>query len=565
MQDFRTILARTFRASFRPAGLPSTLLLCAAVSCAALPVAAQESNPTAANPQSAPQQPENPSQPQDAQSQQGNGITEQNGVYIYHINVVQRNLDAVNYLHRSGSTTIGFEGTSLLANAKGEAKVSSERGGITIEANFKGLPPANGFGKEYLTYVLWAISADGRPVNLGEVLPSHDKDTIHVTTSFQSFGMIVTAEPYFSVSQPSDVVVLQNVIRPNKTIGELEKVNVHYALLPRGMYATATEGAHTVAEPITRNMTSPLELYEAHNAYAYAVSVGAEKYAPDIMQEARQDLQNADGADSNKHADRKMEVTMARQAVQRSEDARLVTLRQQAAERQRNADLAKDQAQQQAAQSQIAAAQAQAQTEKADAERARAEADAATARARAAEATKSVQDANAVREQLRAQLNSVLATSETARGLIVHMSDVLFDTGKYTLKPDTKVALAKVAGILQAYPGLKLQVEGFTDSVGSDDYNQKLSENRSGAVKDFLVSQGVSMNNITAAGYGKQNPVADNTTSQGRAQNRRVQMVVSGDAIGIAQQTGPAASAAPVPAEQVPPPPTGQSAPPPEQ
>ena len=564
MQDFRTILARTFRASFRPAALPSTLLLCAAVSYTALPVAAQESNPAAANLQSTPQQPETPSQPQDTQSQQGNGITEQNGVYIYHINVVQRNLDAVNYLHRSGSTTIGFEGTSLLPNAKGEAKVTSERGGITIDANLKGLPPANGFGKEYLTYVLWAISADGRPVNLGEVLPNHDKNSIHVTTSFQSFGLIVTAEPYFSVSQPSDVVVMQNVIRPNKTTGELEKVNVHYALLPRGMYAAATEGAHTVADPITRNMSSPLELYEAHNAYAYAASVGADKYAADIMQEARQDLQNADDADSNKHADRKMEVTMARQAVQRSEDARLVTLRKQAAERQRNADLAKDEAQQQAAQSQIAAAQAQAEKEKADAERARAEADAATSRARAAEATKSVQDANAVREQLRAQLNSVLATSETARGLIVHMSDVLFDTGKYTLKPDTKIALAKVAGILQAYPGLKLQIEGYTDSIGSDDYNQKLSENRSGSVKDFLVSQGVSINNITSSGYGKQDPVADNATSQGRAQNRRVQMVVSGDAIGITQQSGPTAApetGAPAPGSPLP---TGQAAPPPQ-
>jgi outer membrane protein OmpA-like peptidoglycan-associated protein len=557
----RTILARSFRASFRPARISSALLLCAAASYAASPAPAQETNPT-----SAPQSGSQSTNPQDAQPQQEkqNGITEQNGVYIYHINVVQRDLDAVNYLHRSGSTTIGFAGTSLLPESKGEAKVTSERGGITIEANFKGLPPANGFGKEYLTYVLWAISADGRPVNLGEVLPSHDKDTIHVTTSFQSFGMIVTAEPYFSVSQPSDVVVLQNVIRPNKTTGELEKVNVHYALLPRGMYAAATEGAHTVADPITRDMTSPLELYEAHNAYAYAASVGAEKYAPDIMQEAKQDLQNADDADSNKHGDRKLEVTMARQAVQRAEDARLVTLRQQAAERQRNADLAQQQAQQHAMQSQLAAEQAQTEKEKADAERARAEADAATARARAAEATKSAQDANAVREQLRAQLNSVLATSETARGLIVHMSDVLFDTGRYTLKPDTKIALAKVSGILQAYPGLKLQVEGFTDSVGSEAYNQKLSENRAATVRDFLVAQGVPINNVTAAGYGEQQPVADNATAQGRSQNRRVQMVVSGDAIGVSQQAGPTAAPAPAPTAQPAPLPTGQAAPPPE-
>jgi outer membrane protein OmpA-like peptidoglycan-associated protein len=340
-------------------------------------------------------------------------------------------------------------------------------------------------------------------------------------------------------------------------------VNVHYALLPRGMYASATEGAHTVENPITRDMTSPLELYEAHNAYNYAASVGAEKYAPDIMQEARQDLLNADDADSNKHGDRKMEITMARQAVQRAEDARLVTLRKQAAERQRNADLAKDEAQQQAMQSQLAAEQAQAAKAQADAERARAEADAATARARTAEATKSAQDANAVREQLRAQLNSVLATSETARGLIVHMSDVLFDTGKYTLKPDTKIALAKVAGILQAYPGLKLQIEGYTDSVGSEAYNQKLSDNRAATVRDFLVAQGVPLGNVAATGYGEQDPVANNASSQGRAQNRRVQMVVSGDAIGISQQAGPTASAAPEPAPA--PLATGQSTPPPEQ
>jgi outer membrane protein OmpA-like peptidoglycan-associated protein len=566
MQAFRTILTRPLRTPFRSARIFSMLLLCAAaVTYPALSSFAQEPNPAASN-----SQPAAPATDKQDRQEKENGITEQNGVYIYHISVVQRDLDAVNYLHRSGSTTIGFEGTSLLANAKGEAKVTSERGGITIEAEFKGLSPANGFGHEYLTYVLWAISADGRPVNLGEILPNHDKNSIRVTTSFQSFGMIVTAEPYFAVSQPSDVVVLQNVIRHDKTVGELEKVNVHYALLPRGMYAAATEGSHTVADPITRNMTTPLELYEAHNAYAYAASVGGEKYAPDIMQEATLDLRNADDADSNKHGDRKMEITMARQAVQRSEDARLVTLRKQAAERQRNADLAKDEAQQQAAQSalaaqqsQVAAAESQAAKEKADAERARAEADAATARARAAEATKSSQDANAIREKLREQLNSVLATSETARGLIVNMSDVLFATGKYALKPNAQVALAKVAGILQAYPGLKLQVEGYTDSVGSDDLNQRLSDNRSLAVKDFLVTQGVSMNNITAAGYGKQDPVADNTTAQGRAQNRRVQLVVSGDAIGI-QQSGPVASgsasenSAPIPSTQAAPPPQQQ-------
>lgn len=503
----------------------------------------------------------NPTSSQAPSPDEKQGIHEEKGIYIYRVQVVQRDLDAVNYLHRSSSTHIAFKGTTLLPGGSGEAKVQSERGGITIDAEFKGLTPANGFGPEYLTYVLWAISPDGRPQNLGEVLPAGTKNSIHVTTALQSFGMIVTAEPYFSVSVPSDVVVLQNEVINDKTNGVLEKVNAHYSLLPRGAYAQ-TEGAKTIMHPITRDEKSPLELYEAYNAIRIATNAGADKYAADIMTEANQDLRNASDIDSNKKGDRKMEITFARQAVQRAEDARIVTLRKQAEERQMNAQLAKQQAQQQAQesalaaqqaqmaaqQSQMQAAQAQAAKAQADAARARAEAEAADARARAAEANKSAESANAVREKLRAQLNNVLATSETARGLIVNMSDVLFDTGKYTLKPETKITLAKVAGILQAYPGLKLQVEGYTDSVGGDEYNQKLSENRAGGVRDFLVSQGVSMNNISAMGYGKNNPVADNGTAQGRQQNRRVQLVVSGDAIGI-QESAPAQGGVAAPAQ----------------
>jgi outer membrane protein OmpA-like peptidoglycan-associated protein len=458
------------------------------------------------------------------------------GTYVFHVKVVEHDLDAVNYFHRSGSTHINFAGTNLLPGAKGEAKVTSERGGLHISADFKGLTPANGFGPEYLTYVLWAISADGRPQNLGEVLPAGTKNNIEVTTSLQSFGLIVTAEPYFSVSMPSDVIVLQNVFS-DKTQGVLEHVNVHYTLLPRGLYA-ATEGSKSNFNPITRNEHAPLELYEAHNAARIALMYGADKYAPDIMQDVNTDLQNADNMDGSKHRDEKMEITYAREAVQKAEDARISSLRKQAQE-------AKEQTQAQAAQSQVAAANAQAQAEAADAAKARAEADAANARAEAATAHQSAQqsqqDASAVREKLRAQLNSVLATSESARGLIVNMSDVLFDTAKYTLKPGTQVSLAKVATILQLYPGLKVQVEGYTDSVGGDEYNQKLSENRANAVHDFLVQNGVPAANVTAAGYGKNDPVADNGTATGRAQNRRVNLVVSGSAIGV-QTTNPETS-----------------------
>ena len=462
------------------------------------------------------------------------------GTYVFHVKVVEHDLDAVNYFHRSGSTHINFDGTNLLPGAKGEAKVTSERGGLHISAEFKGLTPANGFGAEYLTYVLWAISADGRPQNLGEVLPAGTKNNIEVTTSLQSFGLIVTAEPYFSVSMPSDVIVLQNVFS-DKTQGVLEHVNVHYTLLPRGLYA-ATEGSKSNFNPITRNEHAPLELYEAHNAARIALMYGADKYAPDIMQDVNTDLQNADNMDGSKHRDEKMEITYAREAVQKAEDARISSLRKQATEHQQQERADKEQAQADAAQSQVAAANAQAQAEAAAAAKARAEADAANARAEAAEAQhsaqKSQEDASAVREKLRAQLNSVLATSESARGLIVNMSDVLFDTAKYTLKPGTQVSLAKVATILQIYPGLKVQVEGYTDSVGGDEYNQKLSENRANAVHDFLVQNGVPAANVTATGYGKNKPVADNGTAAGRAQNRRVNLVVSGDAIGV-QTTNP--------------------------
>jgi outer membrane protein OmpA-like peptidoglycan-associated protein len=508
-------------------------------SLAAAPFArAQEPNPTAQTP-----------------ATNANPIGEENGIYIYRVKVVQRNLDCVNYLHRSGATTIGFAGTPLLPGAHGEAKVTSERGGITVDAKFNGLTPANGFGPEYLTYVLWAISPDGRAQNLGEVLPEGTKNNIHVTTVLQSFGMIVTAEPYYSVSEPSDVVVAQNVIRADQTTGVLEKVNANYYLLPRGTYSE-TVGSKTVRNPITRNEHSPLELFEADNAVRIAQDTGADQYAPEIMAKAKLDLQNAADMDSNKHRDEKMEITDAREAVERAEDARITTLRKQAAEKAQAQVDAKNQAQAQAAQSQADAAQsqtealkaqmaaqqakldaeqAQAAKAQADAARAQAEAQAADERAKAAEANKNAEDANAVREKLRTQLNSVLATSESARGLIVNMSDVLFDTGKYTLKPTTQISLAKVAGILQAYPGLKVQVEGYTDIVGSDELNQKLSENRASAVKDFLVSQGVSQDNITSQGFGKNSPVADNSTPSGRAQNRRVNMVVSGDAIGVSQ------------------------------
>ncbi len=514
--------------------LPATAMFLAL----GLGATAQEANPTAVAPG----------------ARSAEVITDtQNGIYIYHVKVVQRQLDAVNYLNRSGATTVGFEGTDLMPSARGEAKVDSKTGKTNISVHLEGLTPANGFGPEYLTYVLWAISADGRPQNLGELELAGNKASLEVTSNFQSFGMIVTAEPYFAVSAPSDVVVLQNVFRKNTT-GVLETVNIHYSLLPKGLYAD-TEGRKSNPHPITDRGHTPLALFEAYNAQRIALNTGADKYASDIMAEVNTDITNAQNNQDGKHRDVKMEFTDARQAVQRSEDARITTLRKQAAERQQNAQDQAAASQQQAQQAQLQAAQSQAQADReaaaraqAQAQQAQAEVAAADARAQAAaaqqQAAAAQQSVEALRARLLAQLNAVLQTTETPRGLVVNLSDVLFDTGKYTLKPNTQVSLAKVATILELYQGLQVHVEGYTDSVGSPASNQKLSENRAGAVKDFMINNGVPQGNITAAGYGATNFVADNGTAAGKAQNRRVELVVSGQAIGVQTSAGPATGGA---------------------
>lgn len=474
-----------------------------------------------------------------------------NGVYIYHVKAVERSLDAVNYFNRSGSTSVNFVGTNLMPQARGDAKVNAVTGKTEISVRFRGLTPANGFGKEYLTYVLWAISVDGRPQNLGELELSGDKASLNVTTSFQSFGMIVTAEPYYAVSQPSDVVVLQNVFS-DATRGILQQVNVHYQLLPRGLYAN-TPGSKTILNPITNRDRTPLALYEARNANRIALEVGADKYAPDVMNEVAQDLQNAEAMNSAKKRDIKMLVTNARQATQRAEDARIITLRKKDAEEQQQALDAKQAAQQQAeaqaqaeadraARARAAAQQAQAQADREAAQRAQAQAAAAAANAQAAAANAQAEQARRqaieLREKLLAQLNSVLKTTETSRGLVVNLNDVLFDTGKYTLKQNTQISLAKIATIIQLYPNLHLQLEGYTDSTGSPAFNQTLSENRADAVSNFLVQNGVPQDNVAAKGYGATNFVADNGTAAGRAQNRRVDLIVSGDAIGVPTTQG---------------------------
>jgi len=458
----------------------------------------------------------------------------------FRVVVISRTVQAVNYQHRSGATDVDFEGTALLPSGDGKAKVRSKRGTLEVEAEFGNLQNPTTFGNEYLTYVLWAISPEGRAVNLGEVLVGdNNRSKLTATTDLQAFALIVTAEPYYAVRQPSNVVVLQNVVRAD-TKGTTEAVNAKYELMERGGYIPTGYKF----DPVILSASLPLEFYEARNALRIAQSEGAETYAGVSYGHAVELMNTANGYASNKHIDKKPLIAVAREAVQTAEDAREIAVKKLdenrlASERQASSD-AQAQSQAQAddatrlknqAQANMAASQAASATAvsaaQADAEQSRL----AAQKAQQGE-HEAISDKAAMRAQLSEQLNKVLETRDSARGLIVSMSDVLFDTGKYSLKPGAREKLAKVAGILISYPGLNIEVGGYTDNVGGDDMNQKLSENRAGTVRSYLVEQGVANNTVTAKGFGNTAPVASNGNTAGRQENRRVELVVSGDMIG---------------------------------
>lgn len=571
---------------------------------------------------------------------------------VYRLTVTSRTVKAVNYRHRGGATKIAFQGTDILPGARGEATVEGKQGYFKIEVEFDGLHPAVSNGAEYLTYVLWAVTPEGRTANLGEILLNGSKSKLNVTTELQSFGLIVTAEPYYAVTQPSGVIVMENVIRPD-TKGQIEEIDAKYELLQQGQYAR-------LANPLALKMDrkQPLELYEARNAVQIARAEGADRFATETFQKAGNSLAQAETY-QDRHAGSKSVIMTARAAVQTAEDSRAIAVKRQEqdaldAERRQSADReARAESGRVAAQSEtdrvtreaeaarIAAQNdserlrrekdAQAMSAQAEADRVKVDSDArlaassadvdrlkqeneagaaaaaadvnrlkqenqAGAAAAAADADRLKQEnlasaataANAMadadrlkqenqanaatsaseidrlkreneaqaatsqasldsaaqqtaqlqaekaelRTQLLAQFNAVLQTRDTARGLIVNMSDVLFDTGKSSLRPLAREKLAKVAGIVSGHPGLKLDVEGHTDSVGGDDYNQQLSEQRGDSVRDYLTRQGMAATSVTARGFGKTQPVASNDTAEGRQQNRRVELVISGEVIG---------------------------------
>jgi outer membrane protein OmpA-like peptidoglycan-associated protein len=512
-----------------------------------------------------------------AQAQSTVVVREPNQTIVYRVNVVSRTTPALNYGH-GRSTKVNFQGTDLMQSARGVATVQYKHGATKISAEFEGLERPSSFGNEYLTYVLWAITPEGRPVNLGEVLVGENHHSkLDVTTDLQAFALIVTAEPYYAVRRPSNVVVAENEIRPD-TVGTSEAVNAKYELIDRGGYIPTGYQF----DAVVLNERLPLEFFEARNALRIARSEGADIFATSSYENAVAQMRRADELAGVRDVDKKALIADSREVVQTAEDAREIAVKRIDADRlaaerdaaatqiadatarsnedmraRRDAEAATADADRQRAEADRAAAVAQqrqldAQAESsrdriaaanasqaaADAQQGQMDAEAESGRDRAAAASsnrqlqQAVQDREALRARLLEQFNAILTTHDTARGLVVNLSDVLFDTGQYTLRPEAREKLAKISGIILAYPDLRLAIEGNTDSVGSDAMNQELSEQRAGAVRDYLVKQNIPFSSMTSRGFGKTQPVATNDTPEGRQQNRHVEMIVSGDVIG---------------------------------
>jgi flagellar motor protein MotB len=478
---------------------------------------------------------------------------------IYQVTVVNRTTSAVNYQYRSGPTRIDFRGTVLLPEARGEAIVESHRGSTQIDARFEKVPPPSRFGAEYLTYVLWAITPEGRPHSLGEIIPNGaNKARLRVTTSLQSFGLIVTAEPYAAVRLPSDVVVMENQVRA-ETLGKIEPIQARYELMPRGHYTW-----HVPNNLASENSQGPklsmakyeaqLQVYQAQNALGIATEADAPRYAPNTVAKAEQLLEQARLSQARR--DTRRAVELAREAAQTAEDARaLAEYRKQdeklsaAASQVNAAEQAKAKSDEEAQRARWQAESARIQTDAEREARRRAEAEAVQARQRAAEAeARAVQlqtaaesgaraglgaqrrDEAAARTRLRVRLleawNSAGNVRDTPRGLVVTLRDEAFAGS--TLRPDAAQPVDEVSRALTEHPGLKVEVEGHSDSPAT----AELYARRADSVRNRLLTGGLTGTAVTARGLGDTAPLGSNATATNRALNRRVEIVVSGDPIG---------------------------------
>jgi len=442
-------------------------------------------------------------------------------VPIYRVTVVGRTIKALNYGHREAPTKIGFQGTVLLPESKGEAIVEPRRGSVQIDAKFEKVPPPTRFGHQYLTYVVWAITPEGRSVNLGELVLDHaNKGKLRVTTDFQAFGLLVTAEPYYSVTVPSDVVVMENVVRGDTT-GQVQEIEAKTDLLQRGAPYTLVKPARaeeTGGKKLSLDRyEATLALYQAQNALQIAKSAGADRYAADTFRKAQERLQEAESQQAQNGPARSV-VTAAREAAQAAEDARAITAKRQ--EEEREANERKQAAEREGrakAEAEAAAQQASREAEE-------------SARQRPPEQTAVTEPPPApvpveeLRSRLAQELNAILETRATNQGLVMTLLDDQFEGGRSTLRPAAREKLAKVSGVVVARPGLQIEVEGYTSGLS----DHQLMSQRAAAVRDYLVAQGVAASSVSARGFSMRPSV-----SAGWQPARRVELVITGAPIGV--------------------------------
>jgi outer membrane protein OmpA-like peptidoglycan-associated protein len=378
-----------------------------------------------------------------------------------------------------------FRGTPIAATAEGRGQVEYQEGNAEIEVDVEGLPVPASLGP-YTNYVLWALTPDGRAANQGVLAgPEGDKGSLKTRYNTSQFALIVTAEPHFAVSAPSNMIVLYNVADDVK--GEETKVT---SLVERSDYS----GLAPIA---IDEDTNPLEVVQARYAVAIAAAAGAAEYAAQPYAAAQAKVAEAQTALAGKRSQRGTVPGLAREAIVAAEDARRAAMVGKAA---------------------------------ADERAAREAAAAAAATAAAAEASKAAaaRAAVAARADLLQRLNSALPTRETDRGLVSEIGGVQFATGTAELSAAARESLARFAGIVASYPGLRFIVEGHTDNVGSVTTNNELSLRRAIGVRDYLIAQRIAASSIDVQGLGPSRPIADNATTEGRARNRRVEIVLSG-------------------------------------
>jgi len=394
-----------------------------------------------------------------------------------------------------------FRGTALALAAEGSGEVEYQDGRARVDVSVRKLPDPASLGP-YTTYVLWAVAADGRASNLGSIELRDGRGSLDTSTPLSTFGLVVSAEPHFAVTAPSKAIVLRNLGRSIKgervVIQGLAERMDYSGLAPRSI------------DPRSR---IPPELLQARYALDIARAAGVAEFATAEHDAAEAALTAAEAAQaSKKYRDRKTAPRLAREAVQLAEEARRAAVSgREAAEAEARREAAAREARE--------AAEREA--------RRQAELAAEEARRRG-----ELEAAEKARTDLTARLNRVLPTRETDRGLVAELAGVQFGPGTAVLGPDARESLARFDGVVANFPELRLKVEGHTDSVGRYETNRELSMQRAIAVRDYLIMQGVPASTIDTAGLGPDRPVADNATADGRARNRRVEIVVTGGPVG---------------------------------